>query len=416
MHVKACLLPTGLHACSSHPEIFSLCRRAAEVNAEAEAAVAAAEAAALDPDALKDALVEQARAQRHALLEASRRAGTGRVPRRREFFITLPPLPTEEELAAEEEAETAAEAAAAAAEEAAAADLQARLQGQEAGTQRWEELSAEAGVLAEHAAAACKPRLANAGSPGAALCSPSLQLEQGGSCEAAPGSVATAAVQQEEEALEPGTSQRGQARTPGTPQYGRYTPIEGVPERLPLLATRGKAAPAAATASLLGRPAATPAGFTPLEGIPERLLSFPALPGASRMGSNGRRPSVDSPVEGLVMEGAAHRHASAGAAPAQLACAGGGPGFDGFEPSPQFTGVPAAAAHAPSPAALPAPAALLQQQAAQQALQQAPGDAAVAGDVVDGDEYGGDFDDDDDMGGGFDDGGYHEGGELLRRL
>lgn len=379
---------------------FTWCR---PVEVDAEAAAAAAEAAALDPEALKDALVEQARVQRHALLDASRRPGTGRVPRRREFSIMLPLLPTEEELAAEAEAEAATAAAAAAAEETAAAGLQAQLQQQEGEAQRWEGLAAEEGVLAEHAAAACNARLANAGSPGAALRLPSLQLEQGGSCEAAPGSVAPVAPEQDELA-EPGTSQQGQAHTPGTSLYGRYTPMEGVPERLALLATRGKAAPATATASLMARPTGTPAGFTPLEGIPERLLAFPALPGASRMGSNASgRPSVDSPVEGLVLEAGARRRASGGAAPARLAAAGSTGGFDGFAPSPQATG--AAAQHAPSPGALPAPAMLLEQQAAQQAAQPAAADVTAAGGADDGDDF------DDDMGGGFDDGGFYDNGE-----
>ncbi|KAL4452119.1 hypothetical protein ABPG75_007781 [Micractinium tetrahymenae] len=387
-----------------HRRYFTIKLRPVEPDAEALSAAEAAEAAALDPEALKDALVQQARAQRQALLEASRRPGTGRMPCRREFTITLPLLPTEEELAAEAEAEVAAAAAAAAAEDeaaaaeaAAAAELQAHLVAQEAEAQQWE------GMLAEHAAAAREPRLATAGSPGAALRSPSLQLEQGGSCEAAPGSVA-AALPQQQEPLEPATSQRGQARTPGTSLYGRYTPMEGVPERLALLATRGKAAPgvgaalATAAASPLARPAGTPAGFTPLEGIPERLLAFPALPGASRLGSNaGGRPSVDSPVEGLVLEGAARRRGSTGAAPARLAGAGGAGDFDGFAPSPQAAQA-AAAPHAPSPGALPAPAALLEQQAAQQAATDAAAAAAAAAD----DDF------DDDMGGNFDDGGYYD--------
>lgn len=296
----------------------------------------AAEAAAapLDPEALKDAILEQARAERQALLDAVWRPGSGRQPRRREFTVTFPPLPPEEdpevaaaevaaaEAAAAEAEAAAAEAAAAEAAEAEAAAAEAAEQLLEyAEEQQWE----EEGVLAEaRQQARLQPADASAGTPAAAL----LQQD---------GQPATTGNRQQHQ-----TSQRGQARTPGASLFGRYTPMEGVPERLAALAaSRGKLLPATLLRSGGPRAAAagTPAGFTPLEGIPERLGALRqlpggprllSLPGATRICSNEAEASVDSPVEGLVQQGAKRSRGSGDApSPADREAE-----FAGFAPQP----------------------------------------------------------------------------------
>lgn len=53
---------------------------------------AATEAANLDPEELKDALLQQAQAQRRAVVEATFRPGTGRQPPKQQFRIKLRPL------------------------------------------------------------------------------------------------------------------------------------------------------------------------------------------------------------------------------------------------------------------------------------------------------------------------------------
>lgn len=263
--------------------------------------------------------MEQARAQRHALVEASLRPGTGRVPRPREFAITLPLLCQEEDKAAEAAALAEAEAAEAEAAAFAAAEEQQQLLENDDGGVQWE---AEEGVLAEaNEAAWMQPADAT---PGAVLWQQQQQQQD--------GQPASAEQQQAD-------SQRAQAKTPASSLFGRYTPMEGVPERLALLAaTRGKQLPAtvsrlAAQPALMG----TPAGFTPLEGIPERLHGFAAgpraldLPGVTRVYSNeAEAASVDSPVEGLVQQGGRRSR-----------CSGDEPlladveaGFAGFAPPP----------------------------------------------------------------------------------
>ncbi len=289
----------------------------------------------LDPEALKDAILGQARAERQALLDAVWRPGSGRRPRSREFTVTLPPVPPEEDVeaaAAEAAAETAAAEAEAAAAEAAALAAQAEADAlaaeaaeqllEYAEEQQWEE---EEGVLAEaRQQARLQPADASTGTPGSAL------LQQGGQ----PATTADRWQQQ--------SSQRGQARTPGASLFGRYTPMEGVPERLAALAaSRGKLLPATLLRSGGPRAAAagTPAGFTPLEGIPERLGALRqlpggprllSLPGATRICSNDGEASVDSPVEGLVQQGA-KRSRGSGDAPSP---ADGEAEFAGFAPQP----------------------------------------------------------------------------------
>lgn len=294
------------------------------------------------------------------------RPGSGRRPCSREFTVTFPPVQPEEDAEAAAAEAAAAEAEAAAAQAAALA-AQAEALAAEAAEQLLEHVEEqqweEEGVLAEaRQQARLRPADASAGTPGTAL------LQQDGQ------PAATADRQQQ-------TSQRGQARTPGTSLFGRYTPMEGVPERLAALAaSRGKLLPATVLRSGGPRAAAasTPAGFTPLEGIPERLGALRqlpggprllSLPGATRICSNEAEASVDSPVEGLVQQGT-KRSRGSGDAPSP---ADGEAEFAGFalQPSPQA-----------------------QQEAQQEEVQH--------------DDY------DDDMGGFADDGGY-QGGELLHR-
>ncbi|KAL4857201.1 hypothetical protein ACK3TF_002502 [Chlorella vulgaris] len=258
-----------------------------------------------DPEELKDALLEQAKAQRWALMQAAMRPGTGRVPRRREFAIALPE-PLEEEEAEEEQGQEQGQVERhQPGEEDAAYQLDVEWVLVEDGAQeqpalecaeQGEERTAEEGVMGEQAASAALQPLAadapdlGAATPGAALWRQpdGLQLEQT-------------------------DSQRGQAKTPASSLYGRYTPMEGVPERLALPTARQQ--PPATVSHLVhpsSIPADTPAGFTPVEGIPERQLAFLGgprvfgLPGVSRMCSNEERQGVDSPVEGLVQQGAGH--------------------------------------------------------------------------------------------------------------
>ncbi|EFN54867.1 hypothetical protein CHLNCDRAFT_134945 [Chlorella variabilis] len=281
----------------------------------------------VDPEALKDALLEQAKAQRRALMEAALRPGTGRFPRSREFAITLLPLQLEEQ-----EEELLEEAGA---DQLLQQDMEWQAAG-EAGDeqlleygeheeQAWE---VEEGVLAEQQArAAVQPAAADAPASTAATPGAALLRQQDGQPQ-------SGGLQQERP-----DSQRGQAKTPATSLFGRYTPMEGVPERLALLATRGKQPPA--TVSRSARPARTPAGFTPTEGIPERLLAFQpplggprplGLPGATLVCSNQAQRSVDSPVEGLVQQGV--RRSKDGAAVPQPTDADAG--FAGFaQPSPR---------------------------------------------------------------------------------
>lgn len=281
----------------------------------------------MDPEALKDALLEQAKAQRRALMEAALRPGTGRFPRSREFAITLLPLQLEEQ-----EEELLEEAGA---DQLLQQDMEWQAAG-EAGDeqlleygeheeQAWE---VEEGVLAEQQArAAVQPAAADAPASTAATPGAALLRQQDGQPQ-------SGGLQQERP-----DSQRGQAKTPATSLFGRYTPMEGVPERLALLATRGKQPPA--TVSRSARPARTPAGFTPTEGIPERLLAFQpplggprplGLPGATLVCSNQAQRSVDSPVEGLVQQGV--RRSKDGAAVPQPTDADAG--FAGFaQPSPR---------------------------------------------------------------------------------
>lgn len=281
----------------------------------------------LDPEALKDVILEQARAERQALLEAVWRPGSGRRPCSREFTVTFPPVPPEEdaEAAAAEVAAAEAEAAALAAQEEALAAEAAEQMLEHAEEQQWEQQwEEEEGVLAEaRQQARLRPADASAGTPGTAL----LQQDE--------QPAATADRQQQ-------TSQRGQARTPGTSLFGRYTPMEGVPERLAALAaSHGKLLPATLLRSGGPRAAAasTPDGFTPLEGIPERLGALRQLPGgprllnlpgATRICSNEAEASVDSPVEGLVQQGA-KRSRGSGDAPSP---ADGKAEFAGFAPQP----------------------------------------------------------------------------------
>ena len=291
--------------------------------------------------------------QRRALMEATLRPGTGRMPRRREFAVTLPPMQLEEpeaEAAEEEEQEQFVGEAEEEEEEERLLQLEEGDGELMEAQQQWE---AEQGVLAEaQKQAQLQPAAAT---PGTALW---LQQQQEQQQEGQP----PLSQQQQQD------SQRAQAKTPGT--SGQYTPMEGVPERM-LLATRGKQLPL--TVSRLGLAAAgTPAGFTPLEGVPELAMVFQPLPGGPRLlglpgatlvcSNEGQQPSVDSPVEGLLQEGARRSKEDVGVPrPA-----------DGF-----------AFAQLPSPA------------------------GGVEGQEDDGDDdMGGGFDED----GGFDDGGY-EGGE-----
>jgi hypothetical protein len=328
-------------------------RRPEDLDSEQRQLAEQAQQSALDPEALKDALLEQARAQRRALMEATLRAGTGRMPRRREFAVTLPPMQPEEE----PEAEPAEEEEQAQFVGEAEQDEEQLLQMEEGdgevmeAQQQWE---AEQGVLAEaREQAQLQPAAAT---PGTALWLQQQRQQEG---------QAPLSQQQQQQ-----DSQRGQAKTPGT--SGQYTPMEGVPERI-LLATRGKQLPL--TVSRLGLAAAsTPAGFTPLEGVPELAMVFQPLPGGPRLlglpgatlvcSNEGQQPSVDSPVEGLLQEGA-RRSKEDGGVPRPA---------EGF-------------AFAPLPSPSPA--------------------GGIEGEEEEGDDdMGGGFDDD----GGFDDAGY-EGGE-----
>ena len=351
-----------------------------------------AAAAELDPEALKDALVEQARAQRRALLQAALRPGTGRQPRSRKISITLPPLQLEEDEPAEEEvqhgeAAPGDEAALTVEELAALADAELAVQQLHDSEAAWECMAAEEEGMLAQAAAGAAPQPADAATPGAALWQQEQQAEYGGAAG---------------DEMQPGTSQHGQARTPATSLLGRYTPMEGVPERLALLATRGKGgaslggAALPATGSRSVRPAGTPAGFTPLEGIPERLHAFQPLPGATRVLSNLGVPSVDSPVEGLVHEAARRRSIGAAQQPADVPVAAAAEGEGEVAAGGSFGGFARLAEQAEAAAAEAGTAA------------GAAAAAAAAALPVD------DDDDDDDVGGGFaDDGGFDDEGALL---
>jgi hypothetical protein len=242
----------------------------------------------LDPEALKDALLEKARADRRALVEAAMRPGTGRVPRRREFALDLPPLRVEQAEAEEQQQLEQGVGDYCDYEwQLAAGEVQ-----MDGGHSRHPEWAAEAGVLAQQLArAAVQPADAGADPAGASAATPGAALlcQLGGELQ-----------------QEMADSQLAQAKTPGASLLGRYSPMEGVPERLVLLATRNKQPPATVSRSLR-QPACTPAGFTPMEGIPERLMALAAGPrslGATRVCSNEASPAVDSPVEGLVQQGA----------------------------------------------------------------------------------------------------------------
>ena len=142
--------------------------------------------------------------------------------------------------------------------------------------------------------------------------------ENAAASEAAAAAAAAAAPQGTPGAGLLQSTQMGRARTPGTSGLlGRYSPMEGVPERL--TAPRARAPPGTVLRS--GGHAsrqATPRGYTPMEGIPERLLLRRASAGAgnSRVLSNAGVGSVSSPVEGLVRQAAGHASAQPGQAPA----------------------------------------------------------------------------------------------------
>lgn len=193
-------------------------------DAEAEEARLAAEAAALDPEEVKDALLLQALAARRATLMATLRPGSGRTPTRRSFRIVLPALVPEPEPEPEPE-------------------LVAAVQ--------------QAGPL---------------GAP------------------------------------TPGTSRRAQLpRTPGSAL--KWTPMEGVPERLARIAAPGAAPSSYPTLSL---PLGTPAGMTPQEGVPERVQHIRVAPGQwlprgpTPVASSQPLGSDGSPVNGLVQHAMRH--------------------------------------------------------------------------------------------------------------
>eukprot|EP00887_Chlorella_sp_A99_P007662 scaffold20.g7662.t1 len=253
------------------------------------------DAVQLDPDELMEALLAQARQQRQVMLAQVLRLGT-RQHVRRPFSIMLDPV-VEPEPEPEPEPETVEQ----------------------------EEPEGDAA---------------------AAAATPGLHLLSAGRL------------------LQAASSRLGQLRTPGSLLQGRYTPIEGVPERL-LLTARPRQPSAAATASRSRLTAATPAGFTPMEGVPERLVSAQLLsglrrcmgPGSSRMQSNGlaEHGGVDSPVEGLVQEGA-HRGSAAQPVPADefaFAAPAGGSGegselSDGRDDGPGAVDEPVPSARSPS--------------------------------------------------------------------
>ena len=168
-----------------------------------------------------------------------------------------------------------------------------------------------------------------------------------------PGAAFSSGVLQERQQL--AQTQLACAKTPASLLLGRYTPMEGVPERL-LLTVRPTRPPATVSRSLRQQ-SSTPFGFTPVEGIPERLVAVRLLTGQCQQQAQGgshvvsnerseghqqqapllppQQDGVESPVEGLVQEGARR---SSDAAPAPLdefafvpAAAGGDAAGDGAE-------------------------------------------------------------------------------------